>query len=90
MTWGVSWTRPALKDMRRLDRATAERIRQGVLRVAAGEAADVKRLRGSFEGYRLRVGDWRVRFLLSRAEQTIVVLRVLPRGKAYQEPRGSS
>jgi mRNA-degrading endonuclease RelE of RelBE toxin-antitoxin system len=44
----------------------------------------VTRLRGSNE-LRLRVGDWRVRFQVQHREQTIEVLRILPRGRAYRE-----
>jgi mRNA-degrading endonuclease RelE of RelBE toxin-antitoxin system len=33
--------------------------------------------------WRLRVGDWRVRFAFDDQQRVIVVLRVLPRGRAY-------
>jgi mRNA-degrading endonuclease RelE of RelBE toxin-antitoxin system len=33
--------------------------------------------------HRLRVGDWRVRFERDASAREIVVLRVLPRGRAY-------
>jgi mRNA-degrading endonuclease RelE of RelBE toxin-antitoxin system len=33
--------------------------------------------------WRLRIGDWRVRFSFDDENQVIVVLRVLPRGRAY-------
>jgi mRNA-degrading endonuclease RelE of RelBE toxin-antitoxin system len=46
-------------------------------------AGDIKRLRGSGE-YRLRAGDWRVRFERDDRQLTIVVVRVLPRGRAYE------
>jgi len=39
-------------------------------------------LAGSDE-YRLRVGDWRVRF--RRDTETIYVLRALSRGRAYRD-----
>ncbi len=32
----------------------------------------------------MRVGDWRVRFERDGARREIVVLRVLPRGRAYE------
>jgi mRNA-degrading endonuclease RelE of RelBE toxin-antitoxin system len=34
--------------------------------------------------WRLRVGDWRVRFTFDDEQRVIVVLRVLPRGRAYR------
>jgi mRNA-degrading endonuclease RelE of RelBE toxin-antitoxin system len=33
--------------------------------------------------WRLRIGDWRVRLSFDDDQQVIVVLRVLPRGRAY-------
>jgi mRNA-degrading endonuclease RelE of RelBE toxin-antitoxin system len=44
---------------------------------------DVIRLKGHFEGEsRLRVGDWRVRFI--EYDDKIEVLRVVHRGQAYE------
>ena len=33
--------------------------------------------------WRLRVGDWRIRFAFDDDSRVIIVLRVLPRGRAY-------
>lgn len=44
--------------------------------------ADIRKLAGSDE-HRLRVGAWRVRFRRDPATNEFVVLRVLPRGRAY-------
>lgn len=46
------------------------------------KAGDVVKLTGSGH-FRLRVGDWRVRFARDDETRTIVVVRVLPRGRAY-------
>jgi hypothetical protein len=43
---------------------------------------DIKRLQGSNE-YRLRVGDWRARFEREDRLLIITVVRVVPRGRAY-------
>ncbi|MGH9063368.1 MAG: type II toxin-antitoxin system RelE family toxin [Acidimicrobiales bacterium] len=45
---------------------------------------DVRRLRGRQDEWRLRVGDWRVRFVRIDQEHLIDVLAVSPRGSAYQ------
>jgi mRNA interferase RelE/StbE len=47
-------------------------------------ARDVVKLAGSDDEWRLRVGDWRVRFTRDD-ERLIHVLRVLPRGRAYRD-----
>lgn len=49
--------------------------------VAAPREGDIRKL--STVEWRLRVGDWRVRFSFDDENQVIVVLRVLPRGRAY-------
>lgn len=66
--------------MRRLEERRKEAIRAAIRGVAAGERADVVKLK-SGDGYRLRVGAWRVIFDIE--EDTLVVLRVSPRGRAY-------
>lgn len=54
------------------------------MRLAQGAelVGDVKRLSESDE-YRLRVGGWKVPFQRHDRRLTIVVVRVLPRGRAY-------
>lgn len=49
--------------------------------VAAPRSGDIRKL--DSVQWRLRVGDWRVRFSFDDENQVIVVLRVLPRGRAY-------
>ena len=82
--WRVVVDDRARKDLRRMDPPTRVRILSAIERLAQGAelAGDVKRLRGSGD-YRLRVGDWRVRFERDDRQLTIVVVRVLPRGRAY-------
>ncbi len=49
--------------------------------VADPRAGDIRKLSAS--QWRLRVGEWRVRFSFDEKRRAIVVLRVLPRGRAY-------
>ncbi len=85
MTWEVEWTPRAQRDLRRLDRTVAQRVVRAVGRLAAGRPSDVTRLEAAEPVWRLRVGDWRVRFTFDYAGRTITVLRVLPRGRAYRD-----
>jgi mRNA interferase RelE/StbE len=82
--WRIELAPRARKDLRRLDTQTQRRIVDALDRLSAGAllAGDVRRLAGSTE-YRLRVGDWRVRFELDGDRLLITVVRVLPRGRAY-------
>jgi len=72
----------ACGDLRKLPKNLASRIVDTTVRYASTEHGDVKRLKGTAGEYRLRVGDWRVRFILEAGE--LVVLRVLPRSIAYR------
>lgn len=82
--WRVVVDDRARKDLRRIDPPTRKRILSAIARLAQGAelTGDVKRLRGSRE-YRLRVGDWRVRFEREDRLLVITIVRVLPRGRAY-------
>ena len=79
----VEWTETSLDDMAALDKGIARRVKQTVERFAATGAGDVKRLQDIHPPeYRLRVGDYRVRFY--HHSDTIEILRVRPRDKAYR------
>lgn len=79
----IEWTGAALEDMAALEKAIAQRIKRAVERLAAAGAGDVKRLQGIEPlQYRLRVGDYRVRFRQDGA--TIQILRVRNRREAYR------
>jgi mRNA interferase RelE/StbE len=83
----VRFDRAAVKVLARLPRDQANRIRTGITTLAQNPWApnlDVKRLRGR-QGFRLRIGDWRVVYEIDKTEGTIIVARIRPRGGAYQD-----
>lgn len=82
--WTVDWARAAAHDLARLDRQLEARIRATVERFATTGHGDVRRLQGYESEYALRVGEWRVRFVFYSDTHTVVVQRVLPRGRAYR------
>ncbi len=51
---------------------------------AGPRQGDVRKLAGADDEWRRRVGEWRIRFTIDEAECAVVVLRVLPRGAAYE------
>jgi mRNA interferase RelE/StbE len=82
--WALSFTARAERDLARLDRQVARRVIAALERLLARDpSVDLRRLRGSDE-WRLRVGDWRVRVRLEFEAREVIVVRVLPRGRAYQ------
>ena len=84
MSWTVVLTASAQRDLRRLDRPVATRILDALTRLAETGQGHVTRLRGVADMWRLRVGDWRVRFRYDYRTRTLEVLRILPRGQAYR------
>lgn len=79
----IGWTGTALKDMARLDKGIARRIKQEAERLAETGNGNVKKLQGiNPPEFRLRVGDYRVRF--HNDGVTVTVLRVLHRREAYR------
>lgn len=82
--WSVEFERRAEKDLERLD----PQVRQRVLVAIGGLVGDphgagLRKLKGRAES-RLRVGGWRVIVELDIAARTIVIERILPRGRAYE------
>ncbi|MBI3972804.1 MAG: type II toxin-antitoxin system RelE/ParE family toxin [Chloroflexi bacterium] len=71
--------------MERLDRTVRQRIFDALDRFVADPGhADRRKLQGQADEWRLRVGDYRVRYQLDTLSRVVVVLRVLPRSTAYR------
>src|SRR5262245_41699578 len=84
MSRALEWTPAAERDLRRIDSQLRERIRQAVYRFADTGHGDVVKVQGVTREWRLRVGEWRIRFTEDPTSQTIIILRVRPRGEAYR------
>lgn len=83
MGYKIVWTRRAEKDAERLDRTARERVIAAIERFAGTGHGAVAKLTGVKPAeYRLRAGDWRVRF--TREGATLTVLRVANRRDAYR------
>jgi len=84
--WRVELTRAATRDLRRLDPQIRRRVQTALQTLAADpqQPGALRKLTGAPE-HRLRVGDWRALLLLDTQTRTIVVTRVLPRGRAYRD-----
>jgi mRNA interferase RelE/StbE len=85
--WTIEFANAARRDLKRLDAPVRDRILTALDGLSADTSrGDVKRLVGiDPPEWRLRVGDWRIRFSWNADTQTIEILRVLPRGRAYRD-----
>jgi len=83
----LDWRRRALADLAdivRRDVRTARRVRDAVTQYAEDDLGDVRKLMGSGDEYRLRIGDWRVIFTLEDGDRNMVIVRVVNRRDAYR------
>ena len=80
----ISYTRQALKTLRRMPADTAQRIIAKIEQYAQEpetQANNVTALKGR-EGIRLRVGDWRI--IMNDDGVVLAVLEIGPRGSVYE------
>ncbi len=85
MKLAIEWARAAERDRERLDRPVRLRVLAAIEQLAESGQGDVRRLRGATgDEYRLRVGQWRVRFVIDSSRRVLRVRRVLHRSAAYR------
>lgn len=82
--YSVHYSLAALKALRKAPGAAAVRIRTRLTELAQApfSAPNVKKLT-DHPGYRLRVGDWRVIYLLQNEELIIQVIQIAQRKEVY-------
>ena len=83
--WRVTISPRAEREIKRLTLREQGRISRALDALTEfPELGDLRKLRHQEDEWRLRVGDLRIRFRLDPPKRTVVVLRVLPRDKAYR------
>ena len=84
MNWRVSVDRAIVRRLRRIPEPDEGRLIQAILDLGNGpEGADIRPLEGR-EGYRLRVGGWRILLDMNIQEQTISLYSLGSRGDVYK------
>jgi len=82
----ISYSKEARKSLLRMPRTIANLIREKLNVIAANPYTDhpnAKKLQGR-EGYRLRVGDWRVVYKIQNDQLIIIVMKIASRGEVYK------
>ncbi len=85
--WKVEYKTSVTRLLARMSRNIAKLIERKIEQLANNPYApnnNVTALKGMKNYYRLRVGDWRVVYRMDGQVLTIVVLKIAPRGGAYQ------
>lgn len=84
MARSIDWSRQAQSDIKKLPKQEADRVRRAVQRIAIAGQGNIVQLKGfAVPHYRLRVGDWRVRYRIE--DDKIQIVRVLHRREAYRK-----
>ncbi|WP_082523850.1 type II toxin-antitoxin system RelE/ParE family toxin [Methylobacterium sp. Leaf399] len=80
----IAYSKAAVRVLSRMPANTASLIRTKIEQYAndpTTQTNNVKQLKGEPTVYRLRIGDWRV--LFTNDGEIIAIVRVAPRGGAY-------
>lgn len=83
--YSIRYTSSAVKVLKKAPVETARRIRGALEQLAVNpfESPSVKKLTGR-DGYRLRVGNWRVLYVLENDVLVILVLEIGDRKEVYR------
>lgn len=81
----VSYTKKAIKGLRKMPRHHADNFRSAFEQIAGGDSQglDIKALQGR-KGYRLRFGDYRAIYGIDGEQVNVLVLDAGPRGDVYK------
>lgn len=84
--YAIQYSKPARKTLKAMPSASATLIMAKIEKLAQDPYApnnNVKKLTGH-AGFRLRVGDWRVVYVVHEDVLLIAVVRIAPRGGVYR------
>ena len=85
----IEVTRQFVKDLKTLPQKIQQRVAETYTHVAkANSIRDIlncKKIEGSTHYYRIRVGSYRILFLVTITADTVIFKRVVPRGGAYKK-----
>lgn len=85
MTYRIEITRAARRDLLKLPRDIARRIDAHILALADDpHPAGAKKLEGSTDLFRVRVGDYRILYRVERHRLLILIIRVGHRRGIYR------
>jgi mRNA interferase RelE/StbE len=73
----------AEKDLDDLENFIRERIVKAILKLRTDSRTNAKKLQGSKNAWRIRIGNWRVIYEINDKKKEIKIYRVKHRSKAY-------
>ena len=84
-TFQIEWKNSALRELKRLDRKIIPRVISAVESLSTDPfPSGVRKLQGSDNTYRVRVGQYHIVYEIFQAKIVIVIIRVRHRKDAYR------
>lgn len=84
MIWQVIWSEKSVKQLGKIDKKNARKIRDVLLEIRVNPYQAILRLTGS-PFFRLRIGDYRVILDLQQNKMIIFVIEVDHRKRVYKK-----
>lgn len=85
MSWELDITARARRDLRNLDPRDQAIVRDAINHAVRDPGSvDLRKLRGTKDEWRIRVGRWRIILRLDNKTGVMVISRILPRDQAYR------
>jgi mRNA interferase RelE/StbE len=85
-SWSILVHRDAEKILRKLDSETFLRIRAAINQLGLDpRPVGHKRIMGTENLYRIRVGEWRISYALEKGQLIILIVEISTRGDAYRK-----
>ncbi|WP_316504377.1 type II toxin-antitoxin system RelE/ParE family toxin [Nitrosopumilus sp.] len=82
MTWNVLWSSRSIRQLKKLDKKQARKIRDAVLEITDNPFVAVRKLSDSVF-FRMRVGNYRIIMDLQQGTMIIFVVEVDHRRRVY-------
>jgi len=84
-SYRIEWKASASKELKRLDRSVIVRIVEAIGRLAEEPLPHgCRKLKGSEDTYRIRVGDYRVVYEVAKNRLVVEIVRVRHRKDVYR------
>ncbi len=86
MNYSIEIKSSAEKDIGKLQRDICRRVAEKILLLEDNpRPPGAKHLEAPFEGYRIRIGDWRVLYIVDDTNHKVLVYSVRHRREAYRK-----
>ena len=84
--WKIYFHRDAEKALKKLPKEVVERVWEKIRTLESDpRPAGCKKLQGRYDNhYRIRVGNWRISYVVEEDVLIILVFEIAPRGGAYR------